>query len=106
MFNNYTNTYTNMNINACSGGIYKTYPKTFMCRFHLQSKLANSLLGPNPMYNFSTNEYNFKWKEVVILQMVICGDMEVMAEIITKEDFDRIINNISEKNELGDDENG
>lgn len=80
-----------LNINACSGGIYKTYPKTFMCRFHLQSKLANSLLGPNPIYNFSTNEYESKWKEVVILQMVICGDMEVMAEIITKEDFDKIL---------------
>lgn len=105
MFNNYTHTHTNMNINSCSGGIYKTYPESFMIRFHLKSELAKSLLVPNPLYNISTNEYYPEWEEVVILQMVICGDMEVIAEIITKKDFDKIINNISEKNELEGDKN-
>lgn len=27
--------------------------------------------------------------EVVILQMVICGDMEVIAEIMLKQDFEK-----------------
>lgn len=105
MFNNYT--HTNIDINSCSGGIYKTYPESFMIRFNLQSGLSKNLLCPKPRYNFGGNDvYSSEWEVVVILQMVICGDMEVLAEIITKKDFDKIINNISEKNELGDDENG
>ena len=98
MFNNYTHTHTNMNINSCSGGIYKTYPESFMIRFNLESSLSKNLLCPKPVYNFGGNDvYSSKWEFVVVLQMVICGDMEVMAEIITKKDFDKIINNISEK---------
>ena len=66
MFN--TNTYragdTNLKINACSGGIYKTYRKWDL-----------------------KNEKNAK--EVIVLQMIICGEMEIIAEIIYKDDFER-----------------
>ena len=101
MLNNYRfiskpNINTNLKINACSGGIYKTYPESFMIRFHLKSELAKSLLVSNPMYNFSTNNSTCERKEVVILQMVTCSDMEVMAEIITKEDFNKIFQNEEE----------
>lgn len=110
MFNNnnyragdVTNT---LEINACSGGIYKTYKESWFNRFHLTSSLASELFRKERCYyNISTNKYGTsKWDlrnrhddsnsekdiyEVVILQMIICGDMEVIAEIICKNDFDK-----------------
>ena len=77
------NTYkmsTNLKINACSGGIYKTYKESWFERFHLKSSRSEKLL--------SNNEYS----HIIVLQMVICGDMEVMAELITKQDFEKYCN--------------
>ena len=49
MFNSYDmKTTNNLNINACSGGIYKTYPESWFQRFHLQSKVAERLLQEKP----------------------------------------------------------
>ena len=106
MFN--TNTYkagdTNLKINACSGGIYKTYKESWFKRFHLTSDLAKTLFRKEKCFyncrtnDYSTDKYDLKHdycndeeniKEVVILQMVICGDMEVIAEMIEKDDFNK-----------------
>ena len=62
-------------INACSGGIYKTYKESWFARFSLNSWMAKSLFEPN--------------NSTVILQMVLCEKDEVMAELIKKEDFDK-----------------
>lgn len=62
-------------INACSGGIYKTYKESWFVRFGLNSWMAKSLFKPNT--------------STVILQMVLCEKNEVMAELIKKEDFDK-----------------
>lgn len=62
-------------INACSGGIYKTYKESWFDRFSLNSWMAKSLFEPN--------------NSTVILQMVLCEKDEVMAELIKKEDFDK-----------------
>ena len=85
-----------LKINACSGGIYKTYRESWFKRFHLKSKLSDELFRKeNVYYNQEEDEYYTKasqWeenKEVLILQMVICGDMEVIAELILKEDFEK-----------------
>lgn len=107
MFNNYrggdvTNT---LKINACSGGIYKTYKESWFNRFHLNSPLSDELFRKEKcFYNVRSNKYGTnKWDlkdkydnndekniyEVVILQMVICGDMEVIAEIMLKQDFEK-----------------
>lgn len=61
MFN--TNTYragdTNLKINACSGGIYKTYKESWFKRFHLTSDLAKTLFRKeNCFYNSRTNDYS------------------------------------------------
>lgn len=104
MFNTYqggdvTNT---LKINACSGGIYKTYKESWFQVFHLRSNFANELFN-NSSYTeirtgeFYTNYYgDIKYDEpkkdtaqVIILQMIICGDMEVIAELIKKDDFDK-----------------
>lgn len=78
MFKTYAT--TNLKVNACSGGIYKTYLESWFERFHLKSERAVTLLNQNSYGN-------------VILQMVVCGDMEVIAEIIEKEDLKKYLNN-------------
>lgn len=102
MFNNYksgdvTNT---LKINACSGGIYKTYNESWFKRFHLSSKLSDALFRKQGCYyhikdnkfltdyDVRTSEIGKTIFEVVILQIIICGDMEVIAELILKKDFD------------------
>ena len=88
MFNTYNAGDTNLKINACSGGIYKTYKESWFINFHLNSTLSNKILRKEgcyyrPGYGYSTNEYDLvdignkgleKVKEVEILQMIICGD--------------------------------
>ena len=103
MFNTYNAGDTNLKINACSGGIYKTYKESWFINFSLNSTLANKILRKEecyyrPGYGYSTDKYNLvesynkgleKVKEVEILQMIICGDKEVIAEVIFKEDFEK-----------------
>lgn len=94
MFNNYDVTNT-LKINACSGGIYKTYRESWFERVNLNSISADKLFRKEKnFYSASKNNYYESkdycdCKEVVVLQMIICGDMEVIAEIITREDFDK-----------------
>lgn len=103
MFNNYNAGDTNLKINARSGGIYKTYKESWFINFSLNSTLANKILRKEgcyyrPGYGYSTDKYDLvescnkgleKVKEVEILQMIICGDKEVIAEVIFKEDFEK-----------------
>lgn len=85
MFNNYSykggNTITN--INAVTGAILKNHPKSWFERFHLQSNRAERLLreGGHKPAPYS-NE-----KAITVLQMVICGDMEALAECVYTEDL-------------------
>ena len=84
MFNTKNYTTTNLNVNACSGGIYKTYLESWFERFNLKSQRAKELLEQE-QYRCGTHINE------VVLQMVICGDMEVMAEIIHKEDLEKYL---------------
>jgi hypothetical protein len=107
MFNTYSggNSSANVKINACSGGIYKTYPESWFNRFHLKSALAETLFKKeNIFYDASSNKYGKSiydfdslyreyLKEIIVLQMIICGDMEVIVELINKEDFDKYFEN-------------
>lgn len=71
---------TNFKINACSGGIYRTYKESWFERFHLDSFRAEKLFSKN------NNEHT------IVLQMVICGEKTVMAELITEKDFEKYCN--------------
>ena len=106
MFDNYNNTKTinDLKINACSGGIYKTYRESWFKAVHLKSELMKYLsdstriryyakkddymIGDYYKNGFYTNYYR-EAKPITILQMVICGEMEVIAEIIYTEDLDK-----------------
>jgi hypothetical protein len=101
MFNTYNAGNTNLKINACSGGIYKTYKESWFINFSLNSNMADKILRKEgcyyrPGYGYSISKYDLvgrgndgleKVKEVEILQMIICGEKEVLAEVIYKEDF-------------------
>lgn len=50
MFNTYNAGDTNLKINACSGGIYKTYKESWFINFHLDSTLSNKILRKEGCY--------------------------------------------------------
>lgn len=105
MFNTYhagSHSYTNnVNINAVTGAILKNHPKSWFERFHLTSERAKTLFkegghkatkevwhSDNTLYgrgHYSTEPV--PEKDITILQMVICGDMEVMAELVYTKDY-------------------
>ena len=102
MFN--SNSYSNtckptqsVQINAVTGAILKNHPKSWFERFHLKSPKADSLLARgghratekvyNKQYGFEVNE-DKPDKDIIVLQMVICGDMEVISELVYRKDYE------------------
>ena len=97
MFNTYHagNTTQNIKINAVTGAILKNHPKSWFERFHLKSSRAEQLLteGGDVGKEWTESSRGGRWqtrnpeKAIIVLQMVICGDMEVMAELVYKKDY-------------------
>ncbi len=82
MFNkDFSKTIVSNHVNAVSGNITKTYPKSYFKRFHLKSTLAETLLSDEP---------RCCREKVQVIQMVICGDMEVIAEIMNQDDYNEL----------------
>lgn len=98
MFNTYHagNHTSNVNINAVTGAILKNHPKSWFERFHLNSPRAKELFTEGG-HHATKKEYDYEYhydrtvanpdKDITILQMVICGDMEVMAELVYTKDY-------------------
>lgn len=103
MFDNYSRSnYNNpqtVNINAVGGTIIKNYRDSFMVRFNMKSKMGEALLCKDPtmtkrIERHSNNAYS-SWEEginepVVVLQVMLCGEQELLAEVMWKEDFDKM----------------
>lgn len=99
MFNSYYggDTSQSVKINAVTGGILKNHPKSWFERFHLQSKRAEKLL--KEAGHKATKEVPASWNKeyyittadpehnIIVLQMMICGDMEVIAECVYERDY-------------------
>lgn len=87
---------TNLKINAVTGAILKNHPKSWFERFNLSGKRAEELLvegghrATKKVYDY-THHYdrteNNPEKDITVLQMVICGEMEVMAELVYTRDY-------------------
>lgn len=99
MFNSYSvDNSQSIKINAVSGTIVKNYKDSFMLRFHMESEIANILLNKNPQLVRrieNRGEYPRNWEEkviqpVVVLQVMLCGEQELLAEVMWKEDFDKM----------------
>ena len=82
MFNTYNpTTNNNMNINAVGGMLVKNHPDSFIVQCQFGSEIAKNL--------FNTSDPTFRYKKVVILQTLLCGDNRVMCEVVFKEDWDK-----------------
>lgn len=81
---------TNIRVNAVSGGIVKNHKDSFFLRFNLKGAEAEAMLNPSPcrLRKATYDEKNKPPYEpyvkvpVEVLQLVIVGDMEVVAEVI------------------------
>lgn len=99
MFNNYavnvggSSHTSNTSINAVSGTVVKNHPYSFFKRFHLNSEYAKKILGPTPMYTVGYSDI-----KAVVLQVMVVGDMEVVAEIVDEGKYDFPIEHLERKN--------
>jgi hypothetical protein len=83
------NTYTvpqNIYIHTVSGTIVKNYQDSFILRFHMKSATAEKLLSKEPYLT-----HHGKDKPAVVLQVMLCAEQELLAEVMWKEDFDKVI---------------
>lgn len=106
MFNSYSsNNYCtqSMQINAVTGSILKNHPKSWFECFDLNSPRAKALLnegghkGGTEYTHYNTcsmylahdtsTPVHDPEKDIVILQMLICGDMKVIAECVYFKDL-------------------
>lgn len=90
---------SNVKINAVTGAILKNHPKSWFERFNLNGDRAKVLLiegghkGTKQEYHHEMYGRGYYTTEkvpdldITILQMVICGDMEVMAELVYTKDY-------------------
>lgn len=113
MFNSYSHASSrvsnNFTINAVSGSILKNHPKSWFTHFNLNSPYAQRVLADggheattkvsykNGTYGdgftrWGTREEKDPEHDIIILQMMICGDMEVIAECIYRKDFEEALN--------------
>lgn len=73
-------------INAVSGTLVKTFRKSFFKRFHMKSDIANFI------FNTHKPRLSYDGKEIIVLQTMLCGEGEFLAEIMYKEDYDELFN--------------
>lgn len=86
MFNTYNAGDTNLKINACSGGIYKTYKESWFVHLRLDSSAMKTMFRN---YKYESDE-NVCYQNVIILQMILTSNEDyVIAELIKKEDFEK-----------------
>ena len=77
----------NPTINATSGTLQKTLRKSFFKRFHLNSYMAENVFDTKSSLTSSG-------KEIVVLQVMLCGDNQFLMEAIYKDDYDKIFDNL------------
>ena len=98
----YSNNNQSVKINAVTGAILKNHPKSWFERFNLNDKRAKNLLceGGNKATKSktdftgrmcTTHYVDNPDKDIIVLQMVICGDMEVISECVYREDYEQKI---------------
>lgn len=92
MFNTYNAGDTNLKINACSGGIYKTYKESWFSYLSLDSSAMRTMFRG---YIYESDE-NVYYQNVIILQMILTSKEDyVIAELINKEDFEKYFEGVN-----------
>lgn len=75
-------------INAVSGTIVKNYKESFILRFHMKSPIGDKILDASPELKVPNTHSTYK--PVVVLQVMLCGEQELLAEVMWKSDFDEL----------------
>ena len=70
-------------INAVSGTLVKNHPSSFFSSFHLNSKYSERILCDKP-YIYDDERMRIP---IIVLQIMVVGDMEVIAEIVKEDDY-------------------
>lgn len=103
MFNTYNCTpNVATKITACSGGIYKTFRESWFENIDLESQRAKDLFDANCGDCHWGGYYGRERvldRRLVVIQMIICGDKQVIAEIIREEDYNKYFEKHIEENE-------
>lgn len=94
MLNSYANSGGNklsqsLKINAVSGSILKNHPKSWFMLLDLNSIDANEVLavGGHKARIWGSSSYNPD-KDIIVLQMMMCGEMKALAECIYRKDYE------------------
>jgi hypothetical protein len=55
----------------------------------MKSEMANTIFDRKP--RLKAEEYrDSEYKQIVVLQVMLCGEQELLAEVMWKEDFDKM----------------
>lgn len=82
MFNSFSNSFS-YNINAVSGTLRKSHPKSKLCVRRVD----------DDQFVFDSNKPRLKSyeEEIVILQAMLTGENRVLIEYVLKKDFEEIV---------------
>lgn len=74
MFDSAVSTKNVQTVNAVSGTLVKSHPKSYFMLGHANSKRTDSLMGG--------------YRDRVVLQAMLIGDMYLMYEVVDKDDYE------------------
>lgn len=74
-----------VNFNSVAGTLVKSTPKSKILRFHMTSKLAESFFDKEQPC-WKEKEYPYTVHKVDVLQVMLCGDSELLVEFIEIEE--------------------
>jgi len=93
MLNSYSKAYNNLNINAVSGTLIKSHPKSFFKILHSNSELADTIFNPEPTMDIGERKsYDYHKREtvsIIVLQTMLTGSdkYDIMIEIVRESDY-------------------
>jgi len=80
MFDTQNNTHNSMKFNSVRGTLVKSHPLSRFIRFHMNSPAAKNMFGFNATYSDIP---------ITVLQVMLCGEQELLVEYIIMEDYER-----------------
>ena len=83
----YNKAFNNTKINTVSGALIKSHPKSFFKAFDMNSQTGRGILLNDPSISYG---YDFcDEKKIVVLQIMMTGNsnLNVLAEIVFKDDY-------------------
>ena len=82
MLNSYSKAYNNLKINAVSGILVKSHPKSFIVSYDIDSPRGKNLNETNPRIC-----KDGKLKTCVIIQTMLVSDKRLMSEVVWLDDY-------------------